>query len=208
MAPAPQRLLWLTIALLVSLVSAASPPTFCKCTCFKNSTIIPLGPETFTNGDQTEDPSSSANNPVAAAERRSSSSLLLDGGDEVPDDYHTPPAAAAAADDADVLQQRQRRLQSLQPRTASTSCSECTRAFCLNQGIDICRGAEEDDVITLCFKRDSNKDKLIVWGFVIGIVGLLGWAAARRFFAWRATQRVPSPSQSNPRYAPVSTDGA
>lgn len=37
----------------------------------------------------------------------------------------------------------------------------------------------------MCFKRDSNKDKIIVWGFIIGTVGLLGWAALKRLMELR-----------------------
>jgi len=35
-------------------------------------------------------------------------------------------------------------------------------------------------VQTTCFQRDSNKDKIIVWGFILGTSGLLGWAAFRK----------------------------
>lgn len=37
----------------------------------------------------------------------------------------------------------------------------------------------------MCFQRDSNKDRIIVWGFMIGVFGLLGAAAVRRVMAWR-----------------------
>ncbi|KAI9151568.1 hypothetical protein HJFPF1_08775 [Paramyrothecium foliicola] len=118
-------------------------PTFCKCTCFKNSTIIPLG-----SAHQSE---------------RSglSSPLLLDR------------FLHGADHDAPQL------------RSASSSCSECTKSFCLSQGIDFCKEAKEDDVTTMCFQRDSNKDKIIVWGFIFGTVGLLGWAAFKRAKQWR-----------------------
>ncbi|KAF4465798.1 MFS transporter [Fusarium albosuccineum] len=116
-------------------------PTFCKCTCFKNSTIIPLGPK---------DESSS---------RQLRSAPLFD----------------------NPLQTRSE----LQPRSKSKSCSECTKAFCLKQGIDFCKDATEEDVTTMCFQRDSNKDKIIVWGFIIGTVGLLGWAAFKKVISWR-----------------------
>ncbi|KAF4983058.1 hypothetical protein FDECE_17388 [Fusarium decemcellulare] len=130
----------LLIGALISL-AAASAPTFCKCTCFKNSTIIPLGPK---------DESSS---------RQLRSAPLFDS----------------------PLQIRSE----LQPRSKSKSCSECTKAFCLKQGIDFCKDATEEDVTTMCFQRDSNKDKIIVWGFIIGTVGLLGWAAFKKVISWR-----------------------
>lgn len=127
-------------------------PTFCKCTCFKNSTIIPLGPET---------------------ELVSSSQLRR--------------AILFKADLASLPPE---------PRSKSKSCSVCTKAFCLAQGIDFCEDAKEGDVTTMCFQRDSNKDKVIVWGFIVGTVGLLGWAAFKRVVAWREARRMAS-------YAPM-----
>lgn len=46
---------------------------------------------------------------------------------------------------------------------------------------------------TMCFRRDSLKDQVIVWGFILGTVGLLGWAAARRLLEMRdvATAALP-----------------
>lgn len=32
----------------------------------------------------------------------------------------------------------------------------------------------------MCFQRDSRKDQIIVWGFILGTAGLLGWAAVRK----------------------------
>lgn len=85
-------------------------------------------------------------------------------------------------------------------RSASTSCSECTKAFCLSQGIDFCKDAEEDDVLTLCFQRDSNKDKIIVWGFIFGTLGLLGWAAFKRVKEWREGRGL---GRQDVNYSPV-----
>lgn len=65
-------------------------------------------------------------------------------------------------------------------RAASAACSQCTKAFCLSQGLDICKDATEEDVVTTCFQRDSNKDKIIVWGFILGTSGLLCWAAFKK----------------------------
>ncbi|OAR01760.1 hypothetical protein LLEC1_07131 [Akanthomyces lecanii] len=130
-------------------------PTFCKCTCFKNSTIIPLGPE-----------------------HQSKRSLpFFDTTDTSSSD---PPAVV--------------------PRSASTSCSECTKAFCLQQGIPFCKDATEDDVFTQCFQRDSNKDKIIVWGFILGTLGLLGWAVFKRFSEWRQGRGL---GRQDVSYAPV-----
>ncbi|RDA95490.1 hypothetical protein CP533_5374 [Ophiocordyceps camponoti-saundersi (nom. inval.)] len=139
------RLLVVALAALIAVVSAASGPTFCKCTCFKNSTIIPLGP-----ASQFKD---SAPKPPSFLKRS--------------DDSSSPPPLP------------------LDRRSASTSCSECTKAFCLSQGIDFCKEAKEENVVTLCFQRVSNKDRFIVWGFILVTLGLLGWAALKRVVEWR-----------------------
>lgn len=37
----------------------------------------------------------------------------------------------------------------------------------------------------MCFQRDSRKDQIIVWGFILGTAGLLGWAGAQKAMAMR-----------------------
>jgi len=149
--------LLLLLAVFATVVSAGAP-IFCKCTCFKNSTIIPLGPE----HQQSDDSQGSF---------RRSANL-----------FENPFGSPSS-------------------RTASTSCSECTKNFCLSQGIDICEDAEEEDVMTLCFQRDSNKDKIIVWGFIVGTVGLLGWAAFKKVMTWRQDRSF---ARQDVNYAAVS----
>ncbi|KAF6791363.1 hypothetical protein CSOJ01_14381 [Colletotrichum sojae] len=75
-------------------------------------------------------------------------------------------------------------------RAASSSCSQCTKAFCLSRGIDFCREATEENVQTMCFQRDSNKDRVIVWGFLLGTTGLLGWAAFKHAQELREGKRA------------------
>ncbi|KAH7157759.1 putative MFS transporter [Dactylonectria estremocensis] len=153
-------LVLLLLGAFMSLVAASSAPTFCKCTCFKNSTIIPLGP--------------------------ASPQALRRG----------PEAANLAADSIAWVGSPR----SLAERSKSKSCSECTKAFCLGQGIDFCKEAKEDDVTTMCFQRDSNKDKIIVWAFIVGVMALLGWAAFKRLTSWR--QGNPLGRQTT-NYAPM-----
>ncbi|KAK7422913.1 hypothetical protein QQZ08_009269 [Neonectria magnoliae] len=154
-------LLMLLLGALTSLVAASSAPTFCKCTCFKNSTIIPLGP---------------AESDGARQLRRANPEL-------------------APLDD-DALLSRPH----VVPRSKSKSCSECTKAFCLSQGIGFCKNAKEEDVTTMCFQRDSNKDRIIVWGFIIGTVGLMAWAAFKRVVRWREGNPV---GRQTANYAPM-----
>lgn len=43
--------------------------------------------------------------------------------------------------------------------------------------------------MTKCFQRDSRKDQFIVWGFVLGTAGLLGWASVRRVLEIREARK-------------------
>ncbi|KAH8080129.1 hypothetical protein HD553DRAFT_317436 [Filobasidium floriforme] len=77
------------------------------------------------------------------------------------------------------------------PDNPSKPCLSCTRQFCLDQKLPICRGAEvpdldtdtgtgkEGDVEARCFKRDSPRDQLVVTCFILIVVGLLLTAAIR-----------------------------
>lgn len=51
----------------------------------------------------------------------------------------------------------------------------------------------------MCFQRDSNKDKIIVWAFIAGTLGLLGWAAFKKAMALRG----PTFPRQNSNYAPM-----
>ncbi|KAH6678377.1 hypothetical protein B0J14DRAFT_321045 [Halenospora varia] len=131
------------LCVLIITTIAASPPSFCKCTCFTNSTIIPLSSHTSSSPD-------------------------------VPN-----PARAAAG-----------------------TCSMCNRAFCLSQRLPICKDAEEKDVFTTCFQRDSRKDQIVVLTFIATTIGLLGWAAVRKLMEQRKSgpTRIGDTQQG---YAPV-----
>ncbi|KAF7856836.1 hypothetical protein EAF04_009598 [Stromatinia cepivora] len=114
----------LILCMLILSTIAASPPSFCKCTCFTNSTIIPLSSHSSSSSDKS-------------------------------DPKHDSRAPAA-------------------------TCTMCNRAFCLAQRLPICKEAEEKDVFTTCFQRDSRKDQIVVLTFIAGTLGLLGWAAVRK----------------------------
>ncbi|KAH8809843.1 hypothetical protein F5882DRAFT_97703 [Hyaloscypha sp. PMI_1271] len=121
---------YIFFTLLAFIVSAlaASPPSFCKCTCFANSTIIPLSTHSSTTGNT--------------------------------------------------------------PRAAGTTCNTCNKAFCLAQHLPICKNAEEKDVFTTCFQRDSRKDQIVVLTFIGVTIGLLGWAAVRKAMERREGEGV------------------
>ncbi|KAJ2715175.1 hypothetical protein H4R19_001343 [Coemansia spiralis] len=62
----------------------------------------------------------------------------------------------------------------------SNVCMNCTRALCSIAEPDLCDGAAvADEVMPLCFQRDSLQDELIVCGFLLLVVGLLAWTAVR-----------------------------
>ncbi|KAL2261811.1 hypothetical protein VTK26DRAFT_3254 [Humicola hyalothermophila] len=161
------RVFCLVVLAALATLASASVPTFCKCTCFQNSTIIPLGPQ----HDQPAPP------PPAPPKDPSPSASSL------------PPSSSSSGSGSDqepVSPNGSRRRNNddhhpfLNARAASSSCAQCNRAFCLKYNLPICKDAEEKDVVTSCFQRDSRKDQVIVWGFILGTAGLLGWAGIRR----------------------------
>ncbi|KAH7040980.1 uncharacterized protein B0I36DRAFT_311873 [Microdochium trichocladiopsis] len=144
--------IWLLLLALLALCSSlaqAAAPTFCKCTCFKNSTLIQLGPESSSSS------TSRSTHLQAEAEY-------------------------------------------LPERSASASCTQCTRAFCLSHNLPICKDAEESDTVATCFQRDSRKDEIIVWAFILGTTGLLAWAAVKRLSEYRDAKKGTSPSGTVP----------
>ncbi|KAL2127186.1 hypothetical protein VTI74DRAFT_11195 [Chaetomium olivicolor] len=152
------------LAVLAALASA-SLPSFCKCTCFQNSTIIPLGPH-----------HDSPPPPPPPPPKQSTSTFLSS-------PASTPSSPTITQDTTTTSPKTDRRsfpYHWLSPRESSTSCAQCNRAFCLKYNLPICKGAEAKDIKTDCFQRDSHKDRVIVWGFILGTAGLLGWAAVRR----------------------------
>ncbi|KAI1431088.1 putative MFS transporter [Xylaria sp. CBS 124048] len=74
--------------------------------------------------------------------------------------------------------------------SSSATCTHCTHAYCLSQNLPICQSTAEEDVFSTCIQRDSRKDEIIVWGFILGTTGLLGWAAARRINEARRKRAV------------------
>ncbi|CAN8098225.1 unnamed protein product [Discula destructiva] len=181
--------LLLLLGACVSLVAAASAPTFCKCTCFTNSTIIEIKPTTSGPGIGSH-----------LAEPPSSSPPTVDDDDDDDDDeaelvddtsiFLTPPSSSSSSSSSgnEDTTNLPLRLAPRAPKRAAASsptCSQCNRAFCLAQSLPICKGAEEKDVVTMCFQRDSRKDMIIVWGFILGTAGLLGWAGLRKVIEMR-----------------------
>ncbi|KAH8922189.1 hypothetical protein BT69DRAFT_1207534, partial [Atractiella rhizophila] len=71
------------------------------------------------------------------------------------------------------------------PEDESKPCLTCTKQWCLSQGLDICTDAsnpdvdpdtatgEEGDVRTKCFQRDSVRDQVIIFTFILVAGGML-----------------------------------
>ncbi|WWC68475.1 uncharacterized protein I206_102404 [Kwoniella pini CBS 10737] len=77
------------------------------------------------------------------------------------------------------------------PENTKKPCLSCTRQFCLDQKLSICKGAEvpeldadigtgtEGDVEARCFTRDSPRDQYVVTFFLLIVFGLLLYAGIR-----------------------------
>ncbi|KAJ2366299.1 hypothetical protein H4S01_002789 [Coemansia sp. RSA 2610] len=59
-------------------------------------------------------------------------------------------------------------------------CMNCTRLLCGIAEPQLCDGAAVDEeIVPLCFQRDSLQDEIIVVGFLMLVAGLLVWTAVR-----------------------------
>ncbi|KAK5213301.1 hypothetical protein LTR41_000880 [Exophiala xenobiotica] len=109
--------------------------------------------------------SSSTSSSPSVSTSASASATEDDGVDTNDHPAPTSPAAQAAA---------------AQPyKHHKLTCADCTRAFCLDYNLPICKNAEEEDVFTTCFQRDSLKDETVVVVFIFATAGLLGWAIVK-----------------------------
>jgi hypothetical protein len=99
-----------------------APTSFCKCTCFSNSTIIPLDPAKSGT-------SSSALDNALHLNKRAFDAFKA--GAEIEDEYSLNKRAA---------------------KYRALSCNDCNRKFCLDYELPTCKGAKEDDVFTTCFR--------------------------------------------------------
>ena len=130
-----------------NLTSCTAPTSFCKCTCFTNSTIIPLDapnitpakPPSFLYSRQPEhseseeplpeDPPPSDNtDPLENTEEGTEENAGKEGGKE---------------EEGDRKEYR------------AGNCNDCNRQFCLDYNLPICRGAGMEDVFTTCFRGCS-----------------------------------------------------
>ncbi|PPJ51728.1 hypothetical protein CBER1_08902 [Cercospora berteroae] len=143
----------------LSLSLAASPTSFCKCTCFTNSTIIPL--DAPPSSDKPTEPDTGTNPTRLALRDAELDPLALETRDILPTNGS-------------------------ENKVHGRTCADCNKQFCLSYNLPICAGATEENVLTTCFQRDSVKDQLVVWIFLIATVGLLAWATVKPWWTrWR-----------------------
>ncbi|KAJ5081994.1 hypothetical protein N7532_011037 [Penicillium argentinense] len=142
----------------------AAPTSFCKCTCFSNSTIIPL------------DPAKSGSDPLSNVMNLYSRAVdnTLDTAEANSETESDPESAIPdEREEGDLdLSKRAKKYRQL-------SCNDCNRKFCLDYELPTCKGAKEDDVFTTCFQRDSRKDEAVVFIFIFATGGLLAWAVCK-----------------------------
>jgi len=159
----PRSPLTTTLCLLILSLSnptwaaRATATSFCKCICFNNSTIIALNPP----------PSS---NPASSLHK-----FDIRSPDPEPDPF-IPLAETSGKKDTKAEDSNESRAS--RPHHKLT-CADCTRAFCLDYNLPICKDAREEDVFTTCFQRDSLKDETVVVVFIFATAGLLAWALVK-----------------------------
>ncbi|EXJ80747.1 hypothetical protein A1O3_07031 [Capronia epimyces CBS 606.96] len=180
------------LALLAALLALFDPTagaksaatTFCKCICFTNSTIIALNPPAssaqssslhkfdirLSNRDPDADPERSY--PYSDPRRDAWAHAEINGANEK---RH---AASGEEEDEGDDKSKSPAAGHSRPHHKLT-CADCTRAFCLDYNLPICKNAHEEDVFTTCFQRDSLKDETVVVVFIFATAGLLAWALVK-----------------------------
>lgn len=119
---------------------STAPTSFCKCTCFSNSTIIPLDaprpnnlrPSISPRWAEFSRPGDLPQLPLR---------LQLQERD----------AAAAAAAAAVDKQKREDRKE-----FRKGNCNDCNRQYCMDAHLPICKGAKVEDVFTTCFRMSGG----------------------------------------------------
>ncbi|KAF7712255.1 Uncharacterized protein PECH_003760 [Penicillium ucsense] len=161
-------LLLITFLSLISITTAATPTSFCKCTCFSNSTIIPLDASKSSSGDG--DHKDALRLYARTFETSLDRDFELDRLDETQSLQDVSDGSAGTDEtNPSVLAARAQTYRAL-------TCNDCNRKFCLDYKLPICKDAKEEDVFTTCFQRDSRKDQAVVFIFIFATGGLLLWA--------------------------------
>lgn len=158
----------------IPLTTQTAPTSFCKCTCFTNSTIIPLDAPTApllllprhasippSNGGRSDPPP-----------------LPWDGADKarLPNAPHTQPAGKEEEEEEENGDEKQQtsepepkhekenhnpasspeatdeKEKEKEKENRPGTCADCNRQFCLDYNLPICKHARVEDVFTTCFR--------------------------------------------------------
>ncbi|CAF9933665.1 MAG: hypothetical protein HETSPECPRED_008734 [Heterodermia speciosa] len=209
---------------------AASPTSFCKCTCGANSTIIPL------DGPLSNHPSRSTNPLLPRLDDRkgwplfaSTESLLPSNSQEAESETPTPTPGKDKGKDKGKENSGGGGTQDRKEYRAG-NCNDCNRQFCLDyMNLPICKGKGAEEIFTTCFRasftsppsiyqlrqslrlqlthtitpeRDSRKDEAVVYIFIVATAGLLSWAAIKPWVG-----RWVESARERRSYIPVASEG-
>ncbi|KAL2056501.1 hypothetical protein ABVK25_002895 [Lepraria finkii] len=171
-----------------AVTSAYSPTSFCKCSCFTNSTIIPLDAPIST---------APRTNPLflRTPEQNEAEELL-------PEDPPQSSSTPTPTPEKGKGEGEDRKEDGDRKEYRAGNCNDCNRQFCLDYNLPICKGAAMEDIFTTCFQRDSRKDETVVFIFIFATAALLIWAAAKPWIGkWVESAR------ERRSYIPVSNQG-
>ncbi|MCJ1250808.1 hypothetical protein MMC30_008036 [Trapelia coarctata] len=142
------------LSLLPALAAAATPISYCKCTCFDNSTTIALDPAATA---------AAAGGILARAPSPLPASLDLNLQPLPPsldlnlqplpaslDRSPLPPTLDPRTDESDT---RATAAEDDRKQYRASNCKDCNRQFCLGYNLPICKGAAEKDVSATCFRE-------------------------------------------------------
>lgn len=129
-----------TLGYLTNNLHHPAPTSFCKCTCFSNSTIIPLDPSKSSAGTGSSGTKNAYNRYERALNTGPDSELDLEV--EAEQQHQVKPELK----DPETIAERAQTYRAL-------SCNDCNRKFCLDYELPICKDAKEEDVFTTCFRE-------------------------------------------------------
>ncbi|KAK5806834.1 hypothetical protein VI817_001092 [Penicillium citrinum] len=159
---------------LAHIYAHVAPTSFCKCTCFSNSTIIPLDPAK-SGSDPLDNVMNLYHRAIDRLESEFDSEITAPALEDRDDTIDESVEGTEGGDGGDLS----KRATSKSKGYRQLTCNDCNRKFCLNYELPTCKGAKEEDVVTTCFQRDSRKDEAVVFIFIFATGGLLAWAACK-----------------------------
>lgn len=124
--------MWLTNILF--LYTYPAPTLFCKCTCFSNSTIIPLNAPRPVSSQQQQQQQQQFTSPL----------LLLHTRDEGDDGKGTEGGGGDKEEGKKGNEDRK--------EFRAGNCGDCNRQYCIDAHLPICKDATVGDIVAICFR--------------------------------------------------------